>query len=213
MAGSLRRAENVRLISKIKVYISGSNPLSRASAQRPKRNIRVIISLVAAMSIGALALMAVDSQSFSAGPFSLASYTHLNSTEKITGNISISDTHNFQQIHITTSNASAGSIEQFAAVNDLANAKDLNYHFVVFNGIDGIDGQICATEKWLKQRLTLSNLNQQNSSAINICVVTGNYRAHPTDCQVKRTAALVESLARKLDIPINKIEYPANWQL
>jgi len=204
----------VRLINKIKVSLTGSqaDPSSWTPAQK-RRTIWIFVSLVTAMSLGALALMAVDSQSFSAGPFSLASYTSLNSAENITDS-STPNTYKWQQIHIVISDASAGSIEQLAAANDLANAKDLNYHFVVFNGIDGIDGEICATDKWLSQRRTLYGAGMQdNSPSIRICVVTGSIFTTPTDCQIKRAAALVESLARKFNIPTSKIRYPANWQL
>jgi len=218
MRRSSKRVENVRLINKIKVYLAGlgAGPSrhTHIHMQKHTRTVRIFISLTVGMSIGALALMAVDSQSFSEGPFSLASYSNLSSTEKITGDISISDTHKFQQIHIATSSVSAGSIEQLAAVSGLANAGELNYHFVVFNGIDGVDGKICATEKWLKQQRNLSGLNQQdNPRTIKICVITGSIFTTPTDCQVKRTAALVESLARKLGIPTSSIQYPVSWQL
>ena len=68
--------------------------------QKQTRTIRIFISLIASMSIGALVLMAVDSHSFSAGPFSLASYTTLKSPQQAAGDIPIATACNWQQIHI-----------------------------------------------------------------------------------------------------------------
>ena len=166
------------------------------------------------MSIGALVLMAVDSRSFSAGPFSLASYTSLTSPEQAAGGISIPDGYSWQKIHIEYSRTAVGSIEQLAAANGLSKPKDLDFHFVVFNGFDGIDGEIVATERWLTQRPAASiSGNGKHSQAIEIRVISNAIETKPTDCQVKRTADLVESLARKCSIPTNNIHYPKNWQL
>ena len=204
----------MRIISKIKVYFSGLGFSKEDSMQNRARTIKIFVALVASMSLGALALMAVDSQSFSEGPFSLATYTSLSSAEETASRISIPGTHSWQQIHIVSHSASAGSIEQLAAANGLANASDLDFHFAIFNGLDGTDGQICATEKWLAQLPALSGQGQQkNLRIIRICVVVGSISTTPTDCQVKRTAAMVESLARKFVIPTSRIQYPTNWQL
>ncbi len=200
--------------NKIKVYFAGLCPPNGMFMQKQTRTIKIFISLIASMSIGALVLMAVDSQSFSAGPFSLASYTSLSSPEQAAGDISIPDIYSWQQIHIEYCNASVGSIEQLAAANGLQKPKDLDFHFVVFNGFDGVDGEIIATEKWFRQRPAMSvSGNGEYSQAIEIRIISSAIKCRPTDCQVKRTADLVESLARKCSIPTNKIHYPKNWQL
>ena len=182
--------------------------------QKQTRTVRIFISLIVSMSIGALALMALDSRSFSAGPFSLASYTSLSSPQQAAGDIAIPDIYSFQQIHIEYSIASAGNIEQLAAANGLPKPEDLDFHFVVFNGFDGIDGEIIATEKWFTQRPAASiSASGKHSQAIEIRVISNAIETKPTDCQVKRTADLVESLARKCSIPTSNIHYPKNWQL
>jgi hypothetical protein len=201
-------------MNKIKGYFAGLCLSNGIFMQKQTRTIRIFISLVASMSIGALALMALDSHSFSAGPFSLASYTSLSSPEQAAGDIAVPDAHSFQQIHIEYCTASVGNIEQLAAANDLPKPEDLDFHFVVFNGFDGIDGEIVATEKWFTQRPVASiSGNGECAQAIEIRVISNAIETKPTDCQVKRTADLVESLARKCNIPMNNIHYPKNWQL
>ena len=182
--------------------------------QKQTRTAKILVSLVASMSLGALILIALDNQTISAGPFSLASYVRLNPVEEVTSTLSIPNAHNWNRIYVHYSSASAANLEQLAAVNDLANPKELNFHFAVFNGIDSTDGKIHATEKWLKQSPALPEKNWLGSSqAIRICVIADGIRALPTDCQVKRTAALIESLARKFNIQTAEIHYPTNWQL
>lgn len=200
--------------NKIKVFFAELRVPGGIFMQKQTRTINIFISLIASMSIGALVLMALDSRSFSAGPFSLASYTSLSSPEQAAGDIPIPDIYSWQQIHIEYCNASVGSIEQLAAANGLQKPKDLDFHFVVFNGFDGIDGEIIATEKWLTQRPAMSiSPSGKHSQAIEIRVISNAIETRPTNCQVKRTADLVESLARKYSIPMNKIHYPKNWQL
>ena len=200
--------------NKIRGYFAGMRGPCGVFMQKQTRTINIFISLIASMSIGALVLMALDSRSFSAGPFSLASYTSLTSPERAAGGISIPDSHSWRQIHIEYSTTAASNIEQLAAANGLQKPEDLDFHFVVFNGFDGIDGEIIATEKWSTQRPAASTSgNGKHSQAIEIRVIPSAIECRPTDCQVKRTAELVESLARKCDITTNNIHYPKNWQL
>jgi hypothetical protein len=77
-----------------------------------------------------------------------------------------------------------------------------------------VDGKVQAATKWRKQRIALSGQERFGShQTIRICVVADGLKVMPTDCQVKRTAALVETLARKFDVPANKISYPVSWKL
>ena len=200
--------------NKIKVFFAELRVPGGIFMQKQTRTINIFISLIASMSIGALVLMALDSRSFPTGPFSLASYTSLTSPEQAAGDISIPDSHSWRQIHVEYSGTAAGNIEQLAAANGLQKPKDLDFHFVVFNGFDGIDGEIVATEKWLTQRPAASiSPSNEHSQAIEIRVISNVIECRPTDCQVKRTADLVESLARKCSIPTNNIHYPKHWQL
>ena len=176
------------------------------------RTSRVIASLVASMTIGALVLMALDKQSLTAGPFSLASYTNLNPVEKIATESLISEAQQWDFVEIYYSGTAAGDIEQIAKFNGLSSSEDVNFHFVVYNG--GADGNIESTTKWSKQRSALPGQDWfGGSQTIRICVVADGVRALATDCQIQRTNDLVEELARDFNISKKSITYPANWQL
>ena len=175
---------------------------------------RVIICLVAAMTVGALVLMALDNQSLSGGAFSLASYTNLSPIAQVALTIRPADPENWNRIEICYSRKTAGNIEQLAESAGLGSSNDVNYHFVICNGAGGSDGQIQPSEKWRWQRPCLPSGNWYGSGqTIRICTIAEGSKTTPTDCQVKRTAALAEALARKFDIPSQQIFYPANWQL
>ena len=184
--------------------------------QKQTRTARILISLVASMSLGALVLMALDNHRLIAGPFSLASYISLDPVENLTSTFTTPNTHNWQQIQVHYSPAPAANLEQLAAVSELSSPKDLNFHFTVLGGMDCADGdgEIQPTQRWLKQRPALQDKEFFGSSqTIRICVITDGIQAMPTDCQVKRTAAIIESLARKFSITTDNINYPQNWQL
>jgi hypothetical protein len=176
------------------------------------RTSRVIAALVASMTIGALVLMALDKQSLTAGPFSLASYTKLSPIETIaTGSLTSAAEH-WDFVEIYYSGTMAGDIEQLAKFNGLSSSEDVNFHFIVCNG--DLDGNIESTVKWGKQRAALPGQDWfGDSQTIRICVVADGVRALATDCQIQRTTDLVEELARDFNISKKSITYPANWQL
>jgi hypothetical protein len=184
--------------------------------QKQARTVKILVSLVASMSLGALVLMALDNHRLTGGPFSLASYRSLDPVENLTSSFTTPNTHNWQQIQVHYSPAPAENLEQLAAVSGLSSQKELNFHFTVLGGIecsDG-DGEIQATQRWLKQRPALQDKSFFGTSqTIRICVITDGIRSLPSDCQVKRTAAIIESLARKFTIATDSINYPKNWQL
>ncbi len=175
---------------------------------------RVIICLVSAMTIGAVVLMALDNQSLSGGAFSLASYTNLNPIEQVALTLTPSDTAFWDRIEICYSGTQAGNIAQLAGLAGLTNGSELNFHFVICNGQGASDGHIQASQKWRRQRPCLPGGNWYGSGqTIRICTIGDGFKTAPTDCQVKRTAALAEALARKFNIPPQQILYPPNWQL
>jgi len=175
---------------------------------------KVIICLVAAMTIGAVVLMALDNQSLSGGSFSLASYTNLNPIDQVSLPLPPSATAFWNRIEICYSGTQAGNIEQLAGLAGLTSGSELNFHFVICNGRGASDGHIQASQRWRRQRPCLPGGNWYGSGqTIRICTIGDGFKTAPTDCQVKRTAALAEALARKFDITSRQILYPANWQL
>jgi hypothetical protein len=158
--------------------------------------------------------MALDNQSLSGGPFSLASYTNLNPIEQVALAVKPAYPANWNRIEISYSRTPAGSIQQLAASIGLTSSADLNFHFVICNGQGETDGRIQAAEKWRMQRPCLPSGNWYGTGrTIRLCVIADGLKILPTDCQLRRTAALAEALARKFDIPSQQILYPDNWQL
>ena len=154
------------------------------------------------MTIGALALMALDGQSLSGGAFSLTSYINLNPIEQVALTARPAGPAKWNRIDISCSGTQTGNIEQLAKLAGLTRGSELNFHFVICNGRGANDGHIQATQKWRWQRPCLPTEKWYGSDqTIRICTIADPSKTAPTDCQVKRTAALAEALARKFNIP------------
>ena len=166
------------------------------------------------MTVGALVLMALDDHTLTAGAFSLSSYINLDPIEQVASSPAAADEMLWDCIDISYSRTIAGGAEQIARLNSLTSKEDVNFHFIICNGTSEVNGNICTTAKWKKQRIALPDRNWTGSDrTIRICVVSDGLNVMPTDCQIKRTAALVEALARNFDITPEKISYPENWKL
>lgn len=166
------------------------------------------------MTVGALALMALDGQSLSGGAFSLTSYINLNPIEQVALTARPAGPGKWDRIEISCSGTQAGNIEKLAKLAGLTSGSELNFHFVICNGRGASDGHIQASQRWRWQRPCLPSENWYGSDqTIRICAIADGSQAPPTDCQVKRTAALAEALARKFNINSRQILYPKNWQL
>ena len=152
------------------------------------RTAKVLISLVASMTFGTFVLMSLDKKAISAGAFSLASYTTLNSVENAAKPMS----------------ASWDSIEVYCRKGGYAE----DSHFAVLNE-NGQDGAV----ECISQKVFLTPLSEAiGARTIRICVVADSLR-DLSDSQMKRTADLVEMLSRKCRIAPKRIKYPENWQI
>ena len=181
---------------------------------KQSRTSRVFIALVASMTLGALVLIALDSRPLSAGAFSLASYTRLNSVEEAALKTQTLSMQNWGRIEVHYSQTDSGNISQLAQLDGLSRSGDINYHFVICNGSGGKDGLIEAAEKWQMQRPCISGGNWYgNRETIRICVVGGGLRQTTTDSQIKRTIKLVDVLSREFEVSPSQIMYPIGWQL
>jgi hypothetical protein len=178
------------------------------------RTARVLASLVASMTIGAIVLLALDSHPLPAGAFSLASYQRLNDIEEIIQARSMLSPDRWNCIEIYYSRTSGGNLAQLASLSGLSSTVEVNFHFVIYNGRGGNDGQIQSTERWLEQYSCIPGGSWYGTgTTIRICIVADGSKTMPTDCQLKRTAALVEELSHRFNISPANIHYPANWQL
>ena len=174
---------------------------------------KVLATLLASMTTGAIVLMALGHNPPSAGPFSLWTYQRLDPVKDAIFSRTVQSSGRWNRIEIHYSGTRAGNIEQLASVNGMANPEELNCHFCLCNGNGGSDGQIQTTEKWQKQ---LSAVPGQtwfgNGRTIRICLVADGRITYPTDCQIKRLQVLVEALCKRFQIEPSAIDYPSDWR-
>jgi hypothetical protein len=170
---------------------------------------KVLATLLASMTVGAIILMALGHNPPSAGPFSLWTYYCLDPVNKAISSRSIQSKDNWNSIEIYYSGTKAGNLEQLASLNGLANPDDVNCHFCIYNGFGGSDGQIQTTKKW-QQQLPASSIG--NDKTIRICIIADGKTKHPTDCQLKRIQVLVDALCKKFQIQLRSINYPSEWR-
>ncbi len=174
---------------------------------------KVLAALLISMTSGAIVLMALGNNPPSAPAFCLYSYYRLDAVQEAIKSRAAQSPDRWNRIEIYYSGTKAGNIEQLASLNGLANPDDINCHFCVYNGLGGGDGQIKPTQKWEKQWAIIPGRTWYGSGqTIRICVVADRNTARPTDCQIKRTEALTESLCRKFDIGPEYVYYPSDWQ-
>lgn len=174
---------------------------------------KVLAALLVSMTVGAVVLMALSGNPPSAGPFCLSSYYRLDPVEKAIHSRAAQSYNRWGCIEIYYSGTKAGNIEQLASMSGLAGPQDINCHFVICNGLGGKEGLIQTTEKWQRQWSILQGGNRYGSGrTIRLCVIADPPVTGPTDCQIKRTEALVEGLCRKLDIQSQSVYYPGGWQ-
>ena len=172
------------------------------------RSVTVLFSLIASMTVGALVLMALDDHRPITGAYSLSSYLRLDPAEDAVKNTITQTLGHWDQVQIYYSNTPGGNADELALLTDLANGTKAQFHFVIGNGNGAEDGAIEAGEFWKLQRLC-----QGRNGVVRICVISDGRAESVTDCQLKRTGALVESLTRILDISPRNIYYPINWQM
>lgn len=173
----------------------------------------MLAALLASMTTGAIVLMALGNNPHSAGPFCLSTYYRLDPVERAVTSRLTPAPNRWQCIEIHYSGTKAGNLEQLASLSGLANPDDLNCHFVIGNGLGAADGRIQTTEKWQKQwSLTTDQTWYGTAQTIRICLIADGKTTLPTDCQMKRTEAIVETLCRKFNIQTAHVYYPTNWR-
>jgi hypothetical protein len=173
---------------------------------------KVLAALLVSMTLGAVVLMALGNNPPSAGAFCLANYYRLDPIEQVIMSRAAQHPDRWDCIEIHYSGTGAGNLEQLASLHGLAGPAQVNFHFCVYNGLGGPDGRIEATERWQRQWAVVPGHTWCGSNqTIRICVIADGKSIHPTDCQVKRTEALVEGLCRKFEIASESLYYPNNW--
>ena len=174
---------------------------------------KVLATLLASMTTGAIVLMALGHNPPSAGPFSLWTYYRLDPVKKAISSQASQFPGRWNRIEIYYSSTEAGNVERLASLNGLAGPEDINCHFCICNGHGGNDGQIQPTEKWQRQWSAVPGHTWYGSAqTIRICVVADRKTTRATDCQIKRIQVLVDGLCKKLGIRPEAVYYPSDWQ-
>jgi len=172
---------------------------------------KVLLVLLISMTSGAIILMALGNNAPSSGAFCLSSYYQLKSAEEAVASRTQKLPDRWSRIEVFYSNTKGGDINWLAARSGLADAKDLNCHFVICNSLGGSDGDILTTEKWLDQQSVVPLQNWYSArETIRICVVADGKNSLPTDCQIKRVDTLVRSLIRTFNITPDNVLYPGD---
>ncbi len=178
-----------------------------------RREEKIFAALLVSITAGAIVLMVLGNNPPSAGAFSLSLYHSLDPIEKVILSRSPQSPGRWNCIEIYYSGTKAGNIEQLASLSGLANAKDINCHFVICNGLGGDDGQIQPTEKWQRQWSAIPGRTCYGSGqTIRICIIADGKTTLPTGFQIKRVEELVEGLYRKFNIRTESIYYPKDWK-
>lgn len=172
------------------------------------RSVTVLFSLIASMTVGAFVLIAMDDHHPITGAYSLSSYLRLDPAEDAVKSTITQTVAHWDQVQIYYSNTLGGNADELTFLTDLANGTKTQFHFVVANGNGAEDGAIQAGEFWKRQRLC-----QGRNGIVRVCVISDGRSESVTDCQLKRTGVLVESLIRTFDISPRNIHYPVNWKM
>jgi len=174
---------------------------------------RVLVVLLASMTTCAVVLMALGNHPPSAGAFCLSTYYRLDPVGEAVYSRAMQTPGRWECIEVYYSGTKAGNTDQLASLGGLASSDDINCHFVICNGLGGGDGQIQTTEKWQKQWSVIPDHTWYGSSrTVRVCLVADGRSVRPTDSQIKRAEALVETLSAKFSVPPAKIFYPSNWR-
>ena len=201
------------------------------------RETKVLVILGVSIMLGAVVLNILGYNPPSAGAFCLSRYNRLDPVEKAILSRAAQYPKRWNQIEIFYSNAESEGIRPLSPLNSVNEPELMNCHFIICNGRIGYDGQIQSTEKWQRQllvvleqdqnsrpgltstsfgRLKSSNASERlisgNGKTIRICVLADPEAEPPTNCQIKRTEALVERLCKKFFIQPESIRFPNNWQ-
>ena len=182
--------------------------------QNQPRTAKVLAALLASMTVGAIVLMALGNNAPSGGAFCLASYYKLKPIKEAASCQVGTSAKRWNKIEVYYSKTKGGNLEQLASLAGHSNSGDVNFHFVVCNGFGETDGQVQATEKWQRQWSCAADGSWLGGNkTIRIYLVGQGEFSNITDCQIQRTAKLVEELCRKFKIKTKNVKYPKDWRL
>jgi len=160
------------------------------------RLMRVIFLLMAAMTTGALTLLALEGKPIKPMAYSLSGQTRLSAAHKALGaEIGIaSDRWQKVEVFHRSNNSPTGQLSSLGPVGSFA----MEYHFVISDGSVGQDGQIYAAPRWTRQENCLSSLSDTSviNGVVRICLIAKPDEPGATPVQRNQLQSLIASLKR-----------------
>lgn len=171
----------------------------------PKRRTAIVlVTLVGAMTITSMLLMALEPAPLAQrGPISLQAIEQPTSPEQILFTTERPIDKQWRSVVIQFSGADYGSAEWIGNRHELMGHEGLAYHFVVNNGNGGPDGRIEMGYRWLDQEL--APFSSSDGEVISICLVGDGRRYPPTRRQLQQLIWLVHCLQREFGIPADRV--------
>lgn len=155
---------------------------------------KVILSLMLAMTAGALILLKLEGKPIKPGGASLYSLTKLSSVYTALGTDTGIEPGRWQQVEIAYRMNQKGDL---SAKGHLTGPLALNYHFVIGDGTTVADGRIIPTDRWIRQLAALNRDSQSDPRHTIQISLMGDPLTHKcTAKQTRQLDALVLSLAR-----------------
>ena len=154
---------------------------------------KVMFSLMAAMTLGALVLLGLEGKPIRPMAFSLASQVRLSEVDTSLGTEGAIEPGRWRRIEISYRPSNG----QVSSEYGLSGALAVGQHFVISNGNGAEDGQIFASHQWVKQRGCMSSDGGPPANRmIKICLIRDPGQPASTARQARRLEKLVESLSK-----------------
>ena len=189
-----------------------SSRQGRRDGVTPRTRI-VWVSFAAAMTVVTGVLFVLGGRG--SGPLTGRTVTALASVNGAAGIETIFDTDTeiepgrWNAIVIHDTGQPSGSPASIDAAHRESGLRGLGYHFVIGNGVQMGDGEIFAGFRWIEQlpgaHVAGPAGARLNQTAIGVALVGNGDRRPFTPTQTNRLIALVTELARRLDIPADRI--------
>lgn len=159
---------------------------------------KVMLVLVVSMTAGALVLLSLQGNPIQPMPFSLSSQSRLTSADTALGTEIGIEQGRWQNIEVSYCSSASCLSNSLGLTGEMA----LRYHFVISDGTGGRDGQIYASNRWVKQLNCLNpGQGSYNSQSIRICLMVQDpQNPLSTSRQMRQLEALVMSLSKHCHI-------------
>lgn len=170
---------------------------------------KVMLLLVMAMTIGALILLGLEGKPVKPMPFSLSTQVQLTSINNAMGTDVGIEPGRWQRVDVTYRTPQ----QNMSLETNLSGEWATAYHFIISSCNTGTDGQIYASDRWVKQLNCLhpgsglqSGKGRYDSQTIRICLVSQDSRRKAcSDVQALQLQKLVSQLIKTCQIDVEEV--------